>query len=189
MSGIMKKRSYFLAASLIVLCFCLCSLSGATQFGNQGALNTWTTRAVRRQNQDGETAYTAYVKVVRVAKKNGLDQVIFEFQGPKPNYEIQYLRSPFYINEDESKERIRIAGNAFIQVGFYFMRADEIQQSLSEANGFFPQGKLRMPSLRQLTDRGVWEGGHSFVLGIRARQKFRVTELSNPTQVVIDIKH
>jgi hypothetical protein len=46
-----------------------------------------------------------------------------------------------------------------------------------------------MPSLRQLADRGVWEGAYDFVLGIKARQPFRVTEAANPSRVVIDIKH
>lgn len=185
-----KKGILFALAAFIVLCLAISgSFSAASQFSSRGALNTWTTRVVERQHETAETAYTAYLKVVRVEKHNGFDRTIFEFQGPLPNYSFRYLDRPFYNNEDESKERIRIAGRAFIQAGFYFIRADETQLNLAEAAGFSPQGKLRMPALRQLADRGVWEGGYDFVLGVRARQPFRVTELANPSRVVIDLKH
>lgn len=186
----MKKIMPFAVAGLIVLRLAISgSFSAAAQFSNRGALNTWTTRVVERQNETAETAYTSYLKVVRVEKHNGFDRAVFEFQGPMPNYSFRYLDKPFYNNEDESKERIRIAGRAFIQAGFYFIRADETQLNLAEAAGFFPQGKLRMPALRQLADRGVWEGGYDFVLGVKARQPFRVTELANPSRVIVDIKH
>ena len=185
-----KKVSLFAVASLMVFCFGISgSFSAPSQLGNQGALNTRTTRVVERRHETAETAYTSYLKVVQVAKHNGFDRTIFEFQGPMPNYNFHYLATPFYVNEDESKERIRIAGRAFIQAGFYFIRADETQLNLAQAAGFSPQGKLRMPSLRQIADRGVWEGGSDFVLGIKARQPFRVTELANPSRVVIDVKH
>jgi|ERR1700730_5740096 len=186
----MKKVSLFAFAGLIVFCFAISgSFSAPSQLSNRGALNTWTTRVVERRHETAPTAYTSYLKVVHVAKHNGFDRTIFEFQGPLPDYNIQYLATPFYVNEDESKERIRIAGRAFIEAGFYFIRADETQLNLAQAAGFSPKGKLRMPSLRQLADRGVWEGGYDFVLGIKARQPFRVSELTNPSRVVIDIKH
>jgi hypothetical protein len=186
----MKKATLLSVTVLVVFCFTVSgSFSAISQVSNNGPLNTWTTRVVERQHETGETAYSSYLKVVRVEKHNGFDRTVFEFTGVMPNYNIHYLATPYYVNEDESKERIRIAGHAFIQAGFYFMRADETQLGLAEAPGFYPKGKLRMPSLRELADRGVWEGGYDFVLGIKARQAFRVTELANPSQVVIDIKH
>ena len=186
----MWKVSLFSVVCLIVLCLATSrSFSAHSQVSNRGTLNSWTTGVVERQHETAETAYTSYLKVVQVARHNGFDRTIFEFQGTLPNYNIHYLATPFYVNEDESKERIRIAGRAFIQAGFYFIRADETQLNLAQAAGFSPKGKLQMPSLRQLADRGVWEGGYDFVLGIRARQPFRVTELSNPSRVVIDVKH
>lgn len=186
----MKQAGIFSLAGLVALCLAVsASFSAPSQVNNRGALNSWTTRVVERRHETAETAYTSYLKVVRAEKHNGFDRAVFEFTGPMPNYNIHYLATPFYVNEDDSKERIRIAGRAFILAGFYFIRADETQLNLEQAKGFFPQGKLHMPALRQFSDRSVWEGGYDFVLGIKARQAFRVTELANPSRVVIDIKH
>src|ERR1700694_1721120 len=137
----MKKISLFALAGMIVLCFAISgSFSALSQLSNRGAMNTWTTRVVERQHETAKTAYTSYLKVVRVEKHHGFDRTIFEFQGPLPDYQINYLATPFYVNEDESKERIRIAGRAFIQAGFYFIPADETQNNLAQAAGFFPKG-------------------------------------------------
>lgn len=182
----MKESKLLLLATATVL---LVSISAPSQMSNRGALNRWTTSVVERRHEDEKTAYTAYLRSVRVGKHNGFDRAVFEFQGPLPNYNIKYFATPYYANEDECKERIRIAGHAFIQAGFYFIRNDETQNKLSEAPNFYPKGKLRMPSLRERADRGAWEGGYDFVLGIKARQPFRVTELTNPSRVVIDFKH
>jgi hypothetical protein len=182
----MKKLMLASIASVIVLCF---AVAAPSQVSNQGALNTWTTTVVERQHQTAETAYSSYLKIVRTEKHNGFDRAIFEFQGPLPNYNIKYFARPYYANEDESKERIRIAGRAFIQAGFYFLRNDETQNKLSAAGDFFPKGRLRMPALRELADRGAWEGGYDFVLGISARRPFRITERTDPSRVVIDVQH
>jgi hypothetical protein len=186
----MNRVGFVLVVSLIVLCFGITgSFSAPAQFTNRGTLNTWSTRVFERQHETAETAYSSYLKRVRVEKHQGFDRTVFEFTGTIPNYNFHYLAAPYYSNEDESKERIRIAGHAFIQAGFYFIRADETQLNFEQAADFVPKGKLRMPALRELADRSVWEGGYDFVLGIRARQPFRITEMANPSRVVIDIKH
>jgi hypothetical protein len=114
--------------------------------------------------------------------------LIFEFDGPLPDCRIDYLNSRFYEGED-GRERIRIAGRAFIRIDLSQISADEKQFSFSNARHFSPKGKLRLPTLLQMQDKGVGEGHYEFLLGLSARKAYRVTELENPSRVVIDLKH
>ena len=146
----MNRAGFVTVASLIVFCFGVSgSLSAPVQFTNRGTLNTWGTKTFERQHQTGEAAYSSYLKQVRVEKHKGFDRTVFEFSGTMPNYNFHYLAKPYYSNEDESIERIRIAGHAFIQAGFYFIRADETQLDYQQAAYFFPKSStsvLALPS-------------------------------------------
>src|SRR6266851_964361 len=128
------------APLMFLLSVFLCGfLSVSAQFKNVGKLKTWTTRTFERQHE-GEP-YASYLRHVHVEKQSTFDRVVFEFQGPMPHYNIHYLRARFYVNESGDQERIKIAGSRFIIVGFYFIRSDETQVTLSQAKGFFPAGK------------------------------------------------
>src|SRR5439155_24119979 len=115
------------------------------------------------------------------------DRVVFEFDGPIASYSIEYLASRFYESES-GRERIRIVGNAFVHVIFHIIPTDEKQLALFQAKDFSPKGKLIMPSLLQIEDKGLFEGYYDFLLGISSRKVFRVTELTNPSRLVIDFK-
>lgn len=181
-----KKRAYFLSAALIILC---CSWSGSftasTQFDDKGKVGTWTTGPVARRHEQSENPH---LKVVRVAKQKGFDRVVFEFTGPMPNYSIRYLKGRFFEDEGGS-HRIRIAGKSFMQITFNQIPMDEIQAGFSTGKNFSPEGRLKLPALQEVQEKTLFEGFYDFLLGIRSRRAFRVTELSNPARVVIDFKH
>src|SRR5215204_2635996 len=116
-------------ALLIALLFCVLSVSSAAaQFPNAGKLNSWTTRAVARQH--GATEAT-YVRQIRVGRHQGFDRVVFEFSGAMPNYRVEYLKSRYYENEG-GRHRIKIAGNAFVEINLNVIPADEEQLKLRE---------------------------------------------------------
>ncbi len=159
--------------------------SAAAQFPNTGKLNTWTTRTVSRRHEG--TGIT-YVRSVRVGRHQIFDRVVFEFGGSMPNYQVEYLRGRFYENEG-GRQRIKIAGNAFVQVNLNLIPTDEEQMKLREQNSFIPKGRLKLRSVLELDEAGLFEGYYDFLLGIRARKPFRVSELSNPLRLVIDFKN
>jgi hypothetical protein len=176
----------FAAALFLILC---CSWSGsfsvAAQFREIGKVGSWTMEPVERRHEQSENPH---LRVVRAANQNGFDRVVFEFTGPMPNYSIKYLKGRIFDDLDGS-HRIRIAGNAFIHVTFNQLSADEVQAGFSSANNFSPEGKLKMPALREVEERTLSEGFYDFLLGIKSRRSFRVTELQNPARVAIDFKH
>lgn len=160
--------------------------AASAQLGSTGTLDTWTTKPVSREHNQANQL--SYVKTVRAAKQNNSDRVVFEFVGPFPNYRIEYLKGHFYDGEG-GRERIKSAGNVFVQVEFNMIPASDEQLKFTETKGFVPKGRLRMPSVQSVTDQGLFEGFYDFVIGMAARNPFRVTELSNPARLVVDFKH
>lgn len=176
----MKTKPFLIAAF-----FCTLVFSSATaQFPNAGKLSTWTTRAVARRHATDAT----YVRRIRVGRHQKFDRVVFEFSGSMPNYRVEYLKSRFY--EDEGgTHRITIAGNVFMQVNLSVIPADEEQMRLRDQKDFIPKGRQKFRSVWELEETGLFEGYYDFLLGIRARKPFRVTELTNPLRLVIDFKN
>lgn len=176
----MKNLKPFVRAVAVGLVLC----GGAfSQFPTTGKINTWTAGPVSRQHGTSTT-----VHVVRVAKQKGFDRVVFEFDGPVPNYEIKYLKSGYYEGE-AGRRRIRIAGSRFIQVTLNQIPIDENQVKVIEAKNFMPKGKLKLPAVAQLDQGEFFEGFFDFLIGVNGRKLFRVSELTNPSRLVIDFKY
>ena len=160
-------------------------ISAPAQIGNVGKLEQWTTKPRSREHTSGELIY---VKNVRTAKNEDFARVVFEFERTIPNYRVEYLKSRFYQGEAD-RVRIKTAGNAFVQVEFFTIPTSEEQLKFTDAKGFRPKGRLRMPSVLSVTDMGLFEGFYDFVIGVGSRKPFRVIELSNPARLAIDFKH
>ncbi|HBB95962.1 MAG TPA: hypothetical protein DC054_11285 [Blastocatellia bacterium] len=178
-----NNRKPLISAGMFVF---LAFLSVLAQIDNVGTLNTWTTKPFSRAHNSSNQA--TYIKVVRAAKQTGSDRVVFEFEGPFPNYRIEYLKSPFYESE-AGRQRIRQPGNVFVQINFFVIPTGDEQLKFTEAKNFVPKGRLMMPSLQSVKDKVLFEGYYDFLMGVSSRKPYRVTELSNPSRLVIDFKH
>ena len=178
-----KNNLRFVSAAMLVL-FAL--LSVPAQIDNVGTLNTWTTTPFSRAHNSSNQA--SYIKVVRAAKQTGFDRVVFEFEGPFPNYRIEYLNSRLYDTE-AGRQHIRQAGNVFLQITFFVIPTGDEQLKFTEAKNFVPKGRLIMPSLQSVKDKVLFEGYYDFLMGVSSRKPYRVTELSNPSRLAIDFKH
>jgi hypothetical protein len=181
--NLVNQRSRLLGANVLLF---LTLFSAPAQFENSGSLNTWTTKPVSRRHDSGRQS--PYVKIVRAAKQNDSDRVVFEFVGPFPNYRIEYLKGHFYDGEG-GRVRIKSAGNVFVQIEFNMIPASDEQLKFTEAKNFIPKGRLRMPSVQSVSEQGLFEGFYDFVIGLSSRKPFRLTELSNPPRLVVDFKH
>ena len=175
-------RRFFLTGALILLT----SWSAFAQIENTGVTDAWTIKDVTRAHNSSDKA--SYVKQVRAGKQKDFDRVVFEFEGPFPNYLVQYLKSPFYESE-AGRERIRQPGTAFLQVEFFLIPTEEKQVNLSKAGDFIPKRRLSFLSVQSVREKVLFEGFYDFLIGVRTRKAFRVSELSNPARLVIDVQH
>jgi len=181
--NLMSQRRRLLVVNVLLF---MTILSAHAQIGNTGRLDTWTTKPVSREHDQAKQL--SYVRIVRAAKQNNSDRVVFEFAGPFPNYRVEYLKGHFYDGEG-GRERIKSAGNVFVQVEFNMIPASDEQLKFTETKNFVPRGRLRMASVQSVTDQGLFEGFYDFVVGLSSRKPFRVTELSNPARLVVEFKH
>jgi hypothetical protein len=181
----LKAKRFVIVIAVILGCVSASSFSAGAQFEDKGRLEVWTTGPIWRHHDQQENPH---VKKVRAARQGGFDRVVFEFEGVVPNYQIRYLKGRYYTGEEETF-RIRMAGQAFLQVTFNQISMDEMQAGFSSGANFSPEGKLRMPALREVQEKGCYEGFYDFLLGIKSRRAFRVTEFSNPSRLAIDFKH
>jgi hypothetical protein len=169
----------------LVICFSiivLLAISISAQFDNEGKLNVWTTEKLQRNPETEDLAYS--LCKVRVAKHKDFDRIVFEFDGGKIKYVIQYLPSNIY-STDGGDHKIEIAGDVFVVVNLYGMGVDDPPCELKT----YPKSKLDYPTLTQIQE-GVWfEGIQDFLIGTKSRAQFRVKELTNPSRLVIDFKH
>jgi hypothetical protein len=121
---------------------------------------------------------------VRTGRHAGFDRVVFELSGTLPGYRIQYVPK---VVQDGSGFPVALAGKAFIQV------------VLTPTNAHLDSGAPSWPgpkrfntgfsAVRQVASAGDFEGYVTFALGIAQRSGFRVTELRNPSRIVVDVAH
>jgi hypothetical protein len=177
----MKKIFPLIIAGLFVLLSAVCA---SAQPQNIGTLDTWT-KAFSRAPVLSEVTH---LRQVRATSQKTFDRVVFEFDGSIPNYNIKYLTSRIYEDLD-GKHRIKIAGKVFLQLELFVIPYDERQDEFAKRKGFSPKGRLKMPSFREIDDKGTFEGFYDFLFGMSSRKVFRVSELSNPARLVIDLRH
>lgn len=169
---------------LVIIVLVALAVSVSAQNKNAGKLNTWTTRPVARIHENSDLTR---LRIVRAAKQKGFDRIVFEFTGAIPNYTVEYHPSRFY-DDDSGRRAIKIAGKTFVHVNLNSIPVDEDQLKFTEGADFVPKGRLKLPALWEIEAAGFFEGHYDFLLGLRSRRLFRVTELTNPARLVIDFR-
>src|SRR5437588_7102827 len=105
----MRKLNLFLVAVLFVA---YGSLTSAQHYHNTGALNAWTTGEVSRvKSPDGQ------LRIVRAAKQDGFDRVVFEFAAGVPSFSVSYPTWTIY--DLETQAPVKISGTAVLEVSFH----------------------------------------------------------------------
>lgn len=127
----------------------------------------------------------AVLNEVRSARHGNYDRVVFEFMGKElPTYHIEYIDRP--VRACGSGDVVPLAGDGWLEVRF------------SDARAHTPEGnptikdRSRSPHLPIVKDLKItcdFEAQVTWVMGVSSPNRYRVLELSNPTRLVIDIKH
>lgn len=116
---------------------------------------------------------------------DSFDRVVFTFNTPAtPGYRASYVHKP--ILQCASGNSVPVAGSAFLQIRMTQTQAhtDAGQPTIAQTNR-----TVNLPSLRQLVETCDFEADVTWVLGIGDKKRYRVVELTNPSRIVVDVKH
>ncbi|HYG61033.1 MAG TPA: hypothetical protein VEL74_00505 [Thermoanaerobaculia bacterium] len=127
----------------------------------------------------------ATLRDVRTARQAGFDRVVFEFAGGAlPGYHLEYIDKP--VRQCGSGEPVPLAGDAWLQVRLVpaYAHTDAGQATVQER-----ERHLDYPVLRELESTCDFEAHVEWVLGVASPNRYRVLELSDPTRLVVDVRH
>jgi hypothetical protein len=131
-----------------------------------------------------EAPPVAVLRDVRAASQEGFDRVVFEFEGSAvPGYRVGYVDSAVQCG---SGEPVEVAGEALLQVQFIPAQA---HTEAGEATVREREWRPGLPVVQELESVCDFEADVTWVLGLAARNRFRVQELAQPARLVIDIEH
>ncbi len=125
----------------------------------------------------------AQLKSTAVSTNSTYDRFVVRWSSGNPSYRVRYVNQ---VTQDGSGNPVTLKGTHFLTVRFFSARAH------TEAGGSVGGPKVRTPlyaSLRQMKLVGDFEGVVTYGLGVQGRKPFRVFRLTNPTRLVVDIKH
>jgi hypothetical protein len=133
---------------------------------------------------------TAPLSDVRVAAQSGYDRVVFEFEGDRlPGYAVAYVDGP--VTADPSGAPVDLGGAQALSVRME--PASGVDQTQDEARETYtgpdrlagPPGGVVIEVVRT----GDFEAVANWVVATRTRAPFRVTALTGPARLVIDIRN
>jgi hypothetical protein len=170
--------SVLVAALLLVPATAAVAQDEATPIGGEASTDD-------RRN-DEERAPQVVVTDVRVGSHEGFDRVVFEIGGEgQAGWFIQYDDDP---RSDGSGEAVDVAGDAALRVvltNIAMPHAEDAPEGVTQWEGDVegPPGGV----ITEVVDDLMFEGNHTFFVGLDQERPYRVERLSNPQRVVIDI--
>jgi len=118
---------------------------------------------------------------VRTARRDGYDRVLFTFRGGMPGYRVGYVDTV----RDEADRPLALRGGTSLAVAFAPALAHEPDGAPTFQGGTITTD---YPGLRQVRFAGDFEGRVAFGVGVAGRGGFRVTELTRPNRVAVDVR-
>lgn len=149
---------------------------------DDGSLESWTAGIVSR---DRSVSGVATLGAVRTGQHDDFDRVVFEFEGSElPGYHLEYIDKP--VRQCGSGNAVEIAGDGWLEVR---MVPSQAHTEAGEPTITERERMLDLPVLREMELTCDFEADVTWVLGTSSPNRYRVMELSNPTRLVVDIRH
>ncbi len=149
----------------------------------QGAAQAseWTAGIIDRPQAE---APAATLVAVRTGTHDGFDRVVFEFDERVPGYHLEYIDQP--VRKCGSGRTTQMAGDGWLEIRMYPANAhtSEGEPTIAER-----ERMLNLPVLSELELTCDFEAVVTWVLGVESPNRYRVSELSGPPQLIIDIRH
>lgn len=167
--------------TVLTLCATLGLLAGTAVLPLGAAAGTAPTSTAPVSGAARATGYPTLVGV-RWGAHSGYDRIVFEFTGGTPGYRVAYGT----LEGLGTGDTMALAGAADLIVDFEFARAHT-----DSGRSTYPLKTMdpRLTTLRQVRWGGDYEGYVRAGLGLRDRVGFRVTTLTSPARVVVDMAH
>jgi hypothetical protein len=118
---------------------------------------------------------------VRAGRHPGFDRVVFEFRGAVPQHRIRYVDQ---LVQDGSGNPVSVAGAADLEVVFHGANAHTQDGAPSVSPRRFSPG---LPAVKEVAQLGDFEAVVSYGIGIDHRRPVKVSTLSGPSRLVIDV--
>jgi hypothetical protein len=135
--------------------------------------------------QEGESG-TLAVTDVRIATHEGFDRIVFETDGDGvPGWFVDYAEA----TAQGSGEEVEVEGDVTLRVA---IRMVTLPPDLPEGLEVWDGDRLDGPPggvVLELVEDTIFEGHHTFFLGLDDEQPFVVDRLDDPHRVVIDVHH
>jgi len=139
----------------------------------------WTAGVTEVKRGGGST-----LRAVRAARNEGWDRVVFQFDGAAvPGYRVGYVDRAEHCG---SGDPVQVAGQGRLEVRITPAQAhtEAGQPTMAER-----QTRLALPVLREMKQTCDFEADVTWVLGVASPNRFRVSELTNPARLVVDVQH
>lgn len=144
------------------------------------------TATTARDTEDGTGAILGLAKA-DASPQPCYDRVVFRLGSKSagaPGWRVEYVSQP---TSDGSGNPVAVNGPAYLQVlitnvGY----PDDTGVPDPAVKRFTPSGTKKV---REVVLDGVFEGQYTAYIGISAKLPFKVTRLSNPARVVVDVRH
>jgi hypothetical protein len=118
---------------------------------------------------------------VRAGRHTGFDRVVFEFSGAVPEHRVGYVDQ---LVQDGSGKPVSVAGTADLEVVFHGANAHEDDGTPTISPRRFSTG---LPAVKEIAQIGDFEAVVTYGIGIDRRRPLKVSILSNPSRLVIDV--
>ena len=122
---------------------------------------------------------------VRAARNDDFDRLVLEFRsGALPGYRVEYVDPP--VRQWGSGQVVPLRGDAWLRIRLEPARAHDERGRPTVSDR---SRQTDLPSVREMQLICDYEGQVEWIVGLGDRSRFRVTELSNPSRLVVDVLH
>jgi hypothetical protein len=106
---------------------------------------------------------------------------VFEFSGAVPEHRVRYVDR---LVQDGSGKPVSVAGAADLEVVFHGANAHEDDGTPTISPRRFPTG---LPAVKEIAQIGDFEAVVTYGIGVDRKRPLKVSTLSNPSRLVIDV--
>ncbi len=129
---------------------------------------------------------TAQLTDVTVGTHEGHDRVVFTFDGDLPGYDIGYLDGP--VTQDGSGDPVEVGGTHAISVRMSpasgaLLDGENVEMTYDGPDRVEGPGSPVVEVVRA----GDFEAQLTWAIGVDGEQPFKVSTLSAPTRIVVDV--
>ena len=123
---------------------------------------------------------------IRTGVHSGFDRLVLEFNGGVPAYTVRYVRS---VTEDPRGGNVPLKGTAFLQVVLPSATLNDSFQGGHRAYTGPQRVTPDLPAIKEVAVAGDFEAVLTFGVGVAKVLPFRVTPMTGPFRLVIDVAH